>query len=646
MSFSHSATALLAFAIAAAALLFVEYATWRLFFAERRATAFGPADAKLFAKTVLISLAVSVAFEAMTLFGSAASGVLVLSDWSVVRLVAFFGLAYVGCLLALFRLRVHPCSLIGRLKDFVVSARFAREVVAALAVVVCSCVVGALMSEAMSLSFSFLTPFLVALFGSAIYGIVWFKSAKRRPERLFLTVALLFGSCMAFLLPAETHISWDDQVHYRQALALSYVYGSEYADADAVLLNPLIEDDGLGRPGVGGLVAEQDVSAYHDRLDNLYAEGGHYKVEGFATAVPDSSLASYSTIGYVPSAIGLWTGRLLHLPYHLVFMLGRWFNLIAYVAVVYLAIRIIPIKKMLMCAIALLPTALFMASSYSYDPWLISFCMLAVALVVKELCEPGLRMTRQRWALLLALFFIALGPKAVYFPLIGLLFLLPAEKFSSRRSRRRCFASAAGLALLVVATFAVPLLTSGGSSSGDPRGGSGVDAVGQMLFILRDPMGYASILGHFLVSSYLTIFASDGYATFFAYAGGLNTYVSYMAGVPVVVVMLIAVTESNRVSSTLSRPSVVLWTAFVVLASVVLIATSMYVSFTPVGLDTVNGCQQRYLLPLLFAFFALCFNVKSEFLGSSRFYQVGAFAVASLPLVLCCWYLVASRVLA
>ena len=39
-----------------------------------------------------------------------------------------------------------------------------------------------------------------------------------------------------------------------------------------------------------------------------------------------------------------------------------------------------------------------------------------------------------------------------------------------------------------------------------------------------------------------------------------------------------------------------------VFLQVVLIITSMYVGFTPVGAETVMGCQQRYLLPLMLPF--------------------------------------------
>ena len=35
-------------------------------------------------------------------------------------------------------------------------------------------------------------------------------------------------------------------------------------------------------------------------------------------------------------------------------------------------------------------------------------------------------------------------------------------------------------------------------------------------------------------------------------------------------------------------------------ATVVLVATSLYVMFTPVAASTINGCQYRYLLPMVF----------------------------------------------
>jgi len=35
-------------------------------------------------------------------------------------------------------------------------------------------------------------------------------------------------------------------------------------------------------------------------------------------------------------------------------------------------------------------------------------------------------------------------------------------------------------------------------------------------------------------------------------------------------------------------------------ASIILVASALYAAFTPVGADIIAGCQQRYILPVLF----------------------------------------------
>ena len=61
-----------------------------------------------------------------------------------------------------------------------------------------------------------------------------------------------------------------------------------------------------------------------------------------------------------------------------------------------------------------------------------------------------------------------------------------------------------------------------------------------------------------------------------------------------------------------------LWASFVFLFTVILVATALYVSFTPVGLGTVNGCQSRYLLPLLVPCLSFILNQSRLVFGDSK----------------------------
>lgn len=642
---SHSAMAMAIYIVASASIVLLECITWRIHFSYPRDTPFGLTGLKMCLKTIALSLLAALLLEAITLYGAPLSSVVNLSDWNLWRIVFFFVVSYSVCLLTLFEMRERPQVILRHFRERFSLKKIILMSVAVIVAITAAATLGLIFSKIFGLSFTSIFLLLSAIFITILFFATQTSHVAIHPERCFILVALLFGSYLAFVLPAETNISWDDQIHYKKSLALSYIIDSEYADSDATLLNPLIDDDYLGRPDVDSL-SESKISVYHSNLNDLYASGGYHRAEGFGTAPEDSTIASYATIGYVPSAIGLWVGRALHLPYSLVFDVGRWMNLLAYCLVSFFAIKIIPARKILLCAVALLPTNLFLAANYSYDPWLISFLFLAVALIVRELSTPDVKLTTRSWVAILLVFFVGLGPKAIYFPLIGLLFLFPKEKFISARQRRAFILSAIVLACLVIASFLLPFVSSAGGNFNDMRGGSDVNSSGQLRYIFSDPWGFVLMLQSFLTNNYLTLIGSDGYTISFAYLGQLQFAIPWFAMFSTILLLLIALTDVDSVSEKFARIPYAAWTTFLFLISVCLIVTSLYVSFTPVGLDTVNGCQHRYLLPLIFPLFAFCLNLKMKNEINRKVYNLSAISLSTVPMVLCCWYLVASKIVA
>lgn len=69
-------------------------------------------------------------------------------------------------------------------------------------------------------------------------------------------------------------------------------------------------------------------------------------------------------------------------------MMGKFFNLLCYVLLIYFAIRRIRYGKVLLAAFGLLPTNLYMAANYSYDPWVIGWIVLAFAYYFEEIQNP------------------------------------------------------------------------------------------------------------------------------------------------------------------------------------------------------------------------------------------------------------------
>ncbi|MCD7813090.1 MAG: DUF2142 domain-containing protein [Lachnospiraceae bacterium] len=80
-----------------------------------------------------------------------------------------------------------------------------------------------------------------------------------------------------------------------------------------------------------------------------------------------SALNNSGRIFYLPQALGLTLGRLLGLGTMPMLMLGRLFALIAYAILTTLAVKKLPVGKVSLMLIAVLPISLQQAASFSYD---------------------------------------------------------------------------------------------------------------------------------------------------------------------------------------------------------------------------------------------------------------------------------------
>jgi len=119
------------------------------------------------------------------------------------------------------------------------------------------------------------------------------------------------------------------------------------------------------------------------------------------------------------------------------------------------------------------------------------------------------------------------------------------------------------------------------------------------------------------LSTYLYVGNAAEFTTNFAYFGeGF-----FARQLPIVILILTAVLDRNGIRN--KNIWIVLVTVISFLATVFLVATALYISFTPVGHDTVLGCQYRYLIPLLFPLLYMIFpDITSNKMNKSLFNSV------------------------
>lgn len=425
-----------------------------------------------------------------------------------------------------------------------------------------------------------------AMGGCALGGLfaLW-RQHGAHPERMFLLLTLCIGIVYAVLLPKATVVSLDDESHYRRALQTSYVGTTYYTEADYDMIRQRL-------PNSHGVRED----AYNtNRINNEYELG--------VVEVEEAPGLLTTSLPYLPSAAAMWLVRVLGGSFTQIFVAGRLGNLLCYGVVMYFALKRLPRGKLLAAVIALFPMTIFTASNYSYDGWCVAFLALGTALFLDEYCHRERKLDWLHWAGILVCLAFGCLPKAIYFPVFLMCLFMPREKFRTGKHRKLYLVSVIAVTLLVALTFVGPFLLTGGNGARftDTRGGSDVSASGQFQYILSHPVEYTQLLLRFLFGTYFNPdFVLPFAVSYQAYMPAIPCGV-FFAGLAVLLFFFEQTRQDRSEPLRLPSPGLKIASAVSFFCACCLVATSMYVAITPVGADTIQGCQERYMMPVLLA---------------------------------------------
>jgi len=296
-------------------------------------------------------------------------------------------------------------------------------------------------------------------------------------------------------------------------------------------------------------------------------------------------------VAYTPAAIGIIMGKALRLSFFHTFLLSKMVILCTYVLLMYFAIKKLKNGKVLLAVIGLSTTTMFMASSMSYDFWVIGFTTLGYSFFISELQNRDKKLEYRNIIMMNICFLLGIAPKAIYFVIMFVLLFMPVDKFKDKKQRRIYYSIIVGVAIFLMMTFLLPMLINS-PGTGDSRGGSDVNSTEQIKYILSNPIEYSGTLLNFL-KDYLNLDYASEFISSMAYMG-------YGIGTAITLMLIAALMYIDRGEEKVRMPYVRASYFFSAAVCVVLVATALYISFTAVGADYIAGCQPRYLLPLLF----------------------------------------------
>ncbi len=418
------------------------------------------------------------------------------------------------------------------------------------------------------------------------------------PAHLFACVALLLGLAMAYSMPYCTWLSWDDEFHF------SRIY-----DISTFSLFDKTEPFGTFRMKDGNVsyaiqAFMEDPTAFSTQMlkDMQFEVPTWHRVDNPITA-----------IGNLPAILTIMILNLFGADIIKLVIMGRIVAVIAYAFIISFGIRRMKSGAYLFSAICLLPCPLFLASAYSYDYWLTAWIAYSFAYFISEMQRPEKKILKKDMICMLGSMMLACLVKQVYFFLFIPFFLLPNSKFEdpqkAKKFRRTCIL----LMLVLVVVFVAPMIIRQSDGS-DMRGGADVSATGQVKYILAHPFEYLKTLWRF-VGFYVSAPQFIEYSNMYGYIAIRTGGVEAIWGTFSLVLLLYTAFTDRSEKILLKNRNWIYSVGFLsCLLQVCLIATSLYVAFTPVGYSTVLGCQFRYFFPVMIPL--LYFMVPSGLVSS------------------------------
>ncbi|NQU31862.1 MAG: DUF2142 domain-containing protein [Bacteroidetes bacterium] len=348
---------------------------------------------------------------------------------------------------------------------------------------------------------------------------------------------------------------------------------------------------------------------------------------------PEEKINSWTydpVIPYIPQAMGIAVGRIMNVPPTGLLYLGRLFNLLVSILILYTAIKTTPIGSWIFFLISLMPMSLYLMASLSHDGMTISLSFLLIALLLKyALNNTQILKIRQVYFLFFIAILLALC-KPPYF-LTGILFLLiPVKRIGSLKKYITTFIifmvilmttypawySIRGL-LTTIPLMHLPLVY---FQFGAPNP--------QIMFLLSNIFEFIQLMFTDIFIHHRDLYLTSFYANF----GLLELPLPKMMVLTFLGLTLLTTIVTPTININLSW-----WKKFciflVFIGCVVMIEVAAYLYFTPGGVSFINGVQGRYFIPITPLFFLLFYPSKIGAPIFSTLFRKVSYMVSSVRVV-------------
>lgn len=434
--------------------------------------------------------------------------------------------------------------------------------------------------------------FVIFLLIIGVYVLVYI--CKMDIEKIYIPVGLIMGIIMMVLIPPN--VVPDEPVHFYTAYEVSNkMLGIDNSDNGTLVMRKDDANASFSCTGIGRLYYGENLKKFGDVFVN--------DAELVETAYVPLKISSHFC--YILSGTGLTIGRILHLNTIHIYMLSRLMNLLFYVLLVYISMKVIPFGKMIIFVLSLMPMTLQQVISVSYDSNVIALSILITALSLK--LAFGEKIEKKYVFMLLGAVILLLPAKQfALIPICCLPIIIWIRKGKENPKVTKWFLGAICLLILLIVAFRLRMIDVL-SSNVTP------EYIDGTYIAWADSEGYTIgyLLTHIGELFYIIINTLIGKGDFYFFSMLGSSLGWFEIGIPMVFVLpfavLLIMASFSKIDETIElelKDKVILW--FVFLLGFGFAAAGMLLGWTPMGYIFVEGIQGRYLLPFLpCAFLAL-----------------------------------------
>ena len=442
------------------------------------------------------------------------------------------------------------------------------------------------------------------------------------PEKIYVVLALVFGLSLVFITPPLQVPDEHDHLNRAYQLAEFNIF-----QFDSTVPASLIQlFDTFGR---------MNFNTYErTSIDEILSQ----KKAELNPQARSAIFARHYIFPYLPQALGMFIGKMFNgSPLSLLYM-GRIFNLLFSIVLIFLAIRSAPFFKWIFFLLGLMPMTLYLCASLSKDAMVISLAFLLIALFLRFAYDQQKKIGIKDLVILFVVSFLVATTRSIYAILIGMFLLIPVYRIGSLKKYILVFicliitvflatqigvlkplfqpktaASTQPTMNLTLSPDALstpaptPTLIEKFERSDRPNIPEGVNFIEQKRFILNNPIQYMGIIFNTVFIYFRTLYLDS----FIGILGWLNKPLpKWHINLYLWILIITALLFSNKDIRIGLTNKLIIASIFII--GVVFIETGLYLTWTPVGQNYILDVQGRYFIPYAPLFFLFLYNTFLE----------------------------------